>query len=152
QAAFDAIDLCRFAGLTTLFVAALAALCWIGQWQTSWKRMSVQGINPSDRSPTEIYLAMAPDAGVLGFGPGTFRAAFPGYQLTYDFGNRTVPAFWTTHSWTHAHQDYLQTVIEWGYCGALFWAILFAIGIWRGASHLRKAMAREGEDFTGHSG
>jgi hypothetical protein len=139
RSSLDATVLWRSTALAALFASALVALCWIGDWQTSWQRMSNQGINPSGRSPTEIYLAMAPDAGFLGFGPGTFQAAFPSYQLTYDFGKRTVPEFWTKYSWTHAHQDYLQTIIEWGYLGALLWGLLFVGGLYRGVLHLRTA-------------
>ena len=147
QSSLDAAALWRFGGIAILFASALVTLCWIGDWQTSWKRMNVQGINPSGRSPTEIYLAMAPDAGFLGFGPGTFRAAFPSYQVTYDFGNRRVPEFWVKDSWTHAHQDYLQTIIEWGYIGTLFWAFLFLVGLYRGALHLRYALADSHDSF-----
>ena len=87
---------------------------------------------------------MLPDAGVMGFGPGTFRVVFPDYQRLHDFGGRTVPEFWTTHFWPHAHQDYLQTLIEWGWLGALFWAVLVFGGVLRGARNL---FQRRG-DFT----
>jgi O-antigen ligase len=145
----DASDLWRYAGLTAFFVVALATVCGMGRWQTSWRRLNIQGISPTGRSPTEVYLAMAPDAGLLGFGPGTFRAAFPGYQLTHNFGNRTVPESWISHSWLHAHQDYLQTVIEWGYVGALLWGMLVVAALWNGALHLRAAPVRSGAPDAG---
>jgi O-antigen ligase len=76
---------------------------------------------------------MVPDAGVMGFGPGTFRVIFPSYQGTYDFGSRTVPLFWKDGFFEHAHEDYLETLIEWGYLGTLFWSVLVFGGIARGA-------------------
>src|SRR6185295_384118 len=108
-------------------------------WETGWKRISLSGLDPRDRSPTEIYLAMVPDAGVFGFGSGTFRAAFPGYQASYDFGSRSVPEFWTTQLWLHAHNDYLQCLIEWGFLGTALWGILIVGGVGRAAQVLRCA-------------
>jgi O-antigen ligase len=76
---------------------------------------------------------MLPDAGVMGFGPGSFRAIFAEYQREHDFGDRQYPDCWKTGLWQEAHQDYLQTVIEWGFFGALGWAILVGGGVVRGA-------------------
>ena len=89
---------------------------------------------------------MLPDAGAFGFRPGTFRAAFPGYQSTYDFGGREVPEFWKSYSWLQAHNDYLQTIIEWGYLGALMWAVLFYGALWRAGVILRKSLVAPGRD------
>ena len=80
---------------------------------------------------------MVPEAGWLGFGPGTFQVVFPGYQHSYNFGERQAPEFWTTHFWPHAHEDYLEMLIEWGYVGTALWAILIVGGIWVGLRRLR---------------
>ena len=63
-------------------------------------------------------LRMLPESGWFGFGPGTFGLAFPYYTKGLD---NQVTGFWN-----HAHQDYLQTLIEWGYIGG---AALIAIVI-----------------------
>ena len=65
--------------------------------------------------------SMHTDAGLWGFGPATFRLAFPLYikHLGYDF----------IQNWRFAHEDYLQAVIEWGWIGAGAWAVLFGGGI-----------------------
>ena len=143
---FDARDFWKCAALSSAGIAALALICFFGNWQSAWKRIGLDGLNIASRSPTEIYLAMLPDAGVLGFGPGTFRAAFPGYQLTYDFGQRTVPEFWTKHSWLQAHNDYLQTIIEWGYLGAVMWVIVFAGGLARAALRVKGPKGQRSRD------
>jgi diacylglycerol kinase (ATP) len=53
------------------------------------------------------------DAGVTGFGPGTFVRVYPLYLSD----PRT--------NLEHAHNDYLQILIEWGFLGAAAWAIAF---------------------------
>jgi O-antigen ligase len=66
---------------------------------------------------------MLPDAGAWGFGPGTFAITFPHY--TQELG-AAIPGIWR-----FAHDDYLQTVIEWGWVGASVWALLFFGGLVR---------------------
>jgi hypothetical protein len=59
----------------------------------------------------------APDAGALGFGPGAFRAVFPYYS---DFVGGDLRGVWT-----YAHDDYAQTLVEWGWLGAGLWSAYF---------------------------
>jgi hypothetical protein len=66
----------------------------------------------------EACLRTAPDAGWFGYGAGTFSAVFPDHSAY--LGDRL------TGFWKFAHEDYLQTVIEYGYAGAFLWgALLF---------------------------
>lgn len=70
-----------------------------------------------------VCLSMAKDSRLWGFGPGTFGIAFPHYTSGTNEAIRGI--------WRYAHQDYLQTFIEWGAIGTVAWlAILFG-GIWR---------------------
>ena len=74
----------------------------------------------------DVCTHMLRDVGAWGFGPGTFRISFPPY--TGYLGNRI------TGIWVFAHEDYLQTIIEWGWVGASVSAVLFFGGIehlWR---------------------
>ncbi len=61
------------------------------------------------------------DAGWCGLGPGTFPVVFP--YLTGPFGS-DLRGVWLT-----LHQDYIQTVLEWGWLGAGLWSVIFFGGM-----------------------
>ena len=69
------------------------------------------------------YVNALPDVGFFGVGPGLFQIAFP-YQNT---------PLRHVHSGLreYAHEDYLQTVIEWGWMGSIWWFLLGAVGLIR---------------------
>jgi O-antigen ligase len=69
------------------------------------------------------YVEALPDVGPVGLGPGLFQLAFP-YQ-TSPLGNINVGLR------EYAHEDYLQTVLEWGWLGTLWWFLLVAGGLFR---------------------
>jgi hypothetical protein len=126
---WDTPQLAVHGGLGLLGAGAIGGIVLWGGWITGWQRLGDQGIDLATRRPIEIYLHMVPDAGVMGYGPGTFEVVFPAYQATHDFGGRAFPAFWITQRWIHAHHDYLQTLIDWGYLGTLLWAGLIGGGL-----------------------
>lgn len=112
-----------------LAVTALAlGVAGIG-WGAAMEKWTADGISQSWDARWLCYdvcTHMLGDAGAWGFGPGTFRNSFPDY--TGYLGNRI------TGIWQFAHQDYLQTLIEWGWIGASVWAVLFFGGmahLWR---------------------
>ena len=61
----------------------------------------------------EVMLKMMGDDGwgALGMGPGSFYPLFPYYSGKID----TI----ITGVWVYAHNDYLQTLVEWGWLGTL---------------------------------
>lgn len=130
--AFDPRTMLVHGGIATLVLAVIGTIVFLGGWQTSWRRLGKQGVDLAFRLPTEIYWQMVADAGLIGYGPGTFQVIFPSYQATHDFGERQVPEFWTQQRWVHAHQDCLQTLIEWGVIGSLAWAALIGGGLLHG--------------------
>jgi hypothetical protein len=80
---------------------------------------------------------MLPDSGVWGFGAGSFGIAFPHY--TAYLGDRIFGL------WEFAHEDYLQTIIEWGWVGAAGWGVFFFGGIasgWRNHSKSAGVLSR----------
>lgn len=66
-------------------------------------------------------LAAVPDAGWFGFGPGTFRSIFPSYQFAS--GSKLAG------TWRFLHEDYLQTVLEWGYLGSALIFVTASVGV-----------------------
>lgn len=71
------------------------------------------------------------DAGWFGFGPGTFRVVFPYY--TNGLGPKVDGI------WRFLHEDYLQTLMEWGWIGSAGWALLFFGSIWVAVRTLRRS-------------
>ena len=73
----------------------------------------------------EAGMEMLGQYAVFGSGPGTFGIGFP-YYNSLDTG-----------FWDHAHQEYLQVMIEWGVPMALGWFALFGVGWVRGWQNRR---------------
>lgn len=75
----------------------------------------------------------ASDAGWFGLGPGTFRVVFP-YFTAY-LGDKASGV------WRFLHEDYLQTLLEWGRVGAALWSALLFGGIAIAVRNLRSGRA-----------
>ncbi len=85
-----------------------------------WEHLQERQLDSDPRVVAYGYFVqMVPDAGWLGFGPGSFKLAYWEYVGDDPVMRRTP--FWV------AHQDYLQTVIEWGYLGTTLWGLLLAV-------------------------
>jgi hypothetical protein len=105
-----------------LFVAALVAIAGHSFTEARWAQLSSQLNAGNQRLLAEgACLRMLPEAGWFGFGPGTFSAVFP-FHTSY-LGDK----IWGI--WIFAHEDYLQTVIEYGRVGAALWAVYFLGGM-----------------------
>jgi hypothetical protein len=105
----------------------------LGRWQELTKSI------PDDARwlAARIAIRILPDAGALGFGPGTFRVLFPVYNNVH---LPPAPGFWR-----FLHEDYLQTVLEWGWLGSALWALLFFGGI---VFAIRNLCRRRSENWT----
>jgi hypothetical protein len=121
------------------FAAILLTLYAIGQashLEQPISHWSKSGAVAGDArwAAAQVALHALPGVGFLGLGPGTFRAVFPSLNAATDnlAGGGT---------WRFLHEDYLQTVIEWGWLGSAFWALLFFGGIAAATSSLRKQNA-----------
>jgi len=114
-------------GTITLFAIAQAShldRSW-QRWQQFRKQLPVDERWVANR----VAFQAIGEAGALGFGPGAFRAVFPHYEA----------AAADIHGiWRFLHDDYLQTVLEWGWLGSLLIGLLFFGGIGIGLrSYLR---------------
>ena len=89
----------------------------LGRWQSQTEHIP----NDARWQASRVAVRALPDAGLLGFGPGTFRVVFPTYNRS---GSNQVLGIWR-----FLHEDYLQTLLEWGWIGGILWALLFFGGI-----------------------
>ena len=117
-----------------LALVALAQATHLDQPLTRWQAESQRIPTDARWQACHIALAALPHAGLFGFGPGTFRVVFP----TYNIGSvNQVPG-----TWRFLHEDYLQTLMEWGWMGSTVWALLFfgaiTIGIRSYNKHARR--------------
>jgi len=87
------------------------------RWQTESQRISTDFRWRAFR----VAMGALPDARFCGFGPGTFRVVFPTYNI-----ESAKPAAGT---WRFLHDDYLQTLLEWGWIGGMLWALVLFGGI-----------------------
>lgn len=123
-------------GVLSIFI--LPALPSLEQrWSQSNRESSLDG----RLEAYEGCLRMIDDKGIFttGTGPGTFRLVFPFYE-NEDSNNRFF--------WYHAHQDFLQTIIEWGIFGALGWFLFFGGGVIRGFNSVRLSFKNDQIEFS----
>lgn len=124
--------------LVLLVIGALAFMTGLDSNVVRWRQFNRQLTEDNSRLlAAEVCLKMIPESGWFGFGVGTFETAFP--YFTAEFGDQLKGR------WIYGHQDYLQTVTEWGYVGFACWATLIGGALahsWRrrlkigiGASH-----------------
>lgn len=98
---------------------------------SGWTRwVQLQEETPMSRSVFDrvlVYMAAsraAGGAGWFGYGPATFSLVFPYYTAGY---NGYLYGFWL-----FAHEDYLETLIEWGWVGSGLWGLFYFGGLARG--------------------
>lgn len=104
-------------------LALLAVLLTI--WQLDWRGAQDRWGEYLQRDKADSRLEVARlclpligEAGLLGFGPGTFDAVFQHHAAAAGWLNGI--------RWKYAHNDYLQMLIEWGWLGALLaWLMIW---------------------------
>lgn len=98
-----------------------------------WKGFAADGGSLRGRLEAyEVCLQAISSTGLYGSGAGTFRFVF--HQFSSTKGGDVSASFWY-----HAHQDWLQGVIEWGYVGFAAWMVLFGGAILRHGKRIREA-------------
>lgn len=117
-----------------LALTALAQATHLEQPINRWQLVSEQVSADGRWQASGVAVGALGAAGLFGSGPGTFRVVFPGYNVA-----SSHPAAGT---WRFLHQDYLQTVLEWGWLGSALWGLLFfggiAVGIRSYKRHARR--------------
>jgi len=118
-----------------LALIALAQASHLEQSLNRWQSVGEHLPTDARWQASRVALSVLPVAGFFGFGPATFRVVFPGYNIG---SGHAVPG-----SWRFLHQDYLQTVMEWGWLGSSLWALLFFGGIAVGILSYKRYAARD---------
>jgi Ca2+/Na+ antiporter len=122
--------------LGVLAVVAVGALVWVVGFGQAYQRwVDPRWGNMANDSRFAAYDAiehgLLPAAGWWGLGPATFHLTFPFFTIGY--GQRLLGY------WEYGHEDYLQTLVEWGFCGAGLWILFFGNNILRsGWAFLRR--------------
>ena len=123
-----------------LLVALVALVSRFANGGTSlhrWEQMVKQPTGEVARLMVwRITWPMAANAGPFGNGPGTFKMLLPeSPRLGPEFYEKWIlqphEPGGRISMWSQAHQDYLQTVVEWGWIGAAIWGFVLFGGLAR---------------------
>lgn len=118
------------AGLVVFTLFAIARASHLDESLKRWNELSVQLPADSRWLASLAALRAVGDASYFGFGPGTFRVIFPYYTSGLGPG--------IEGTWRFLHEDYLQTVLEWGWLGSLLLGLIFFGGIFVAIRNLRQ--------------
>ncbi len=111
----------------TLF--AIARVSHLDEPLKRWNELSAHLPEDARWLASHAAVQALGDASYFGFGPGTFRVIFPYYTSNLGPG--------IEGTWRFLHEDYLQTLLEWGWLGSLLWGVLFFGGIFVAIRNLR---------------
>jgi hypothetical protein len=117
-----------------LVLFALAQASHLDQPLDRWQRLTEYIPSDARWLADRVAISVLPETGAVGFGPGTFRVLFPVYNNVH---NPTAPGFWR-----FLHEDYLQTLLEWGWLGSALWALLLFGGMVFAIRNLRRPQAK----------
>jgi hypothetical protein len=131
----ERLTLATGAVVVLVAIVAIAQASHLDQPLQRWNESSASIPKDARWLAATASLPAVRDAGWLGFGPGTFRAVFPHYA--------EIAPFTPGSGWRFLHQDYLQTLIEWGWAGGAIWAVFFFGGISVALVSLRAERARQ---------
>jgi O-antigen ligase len=116
-------------GIVVFTLFAIARVSHLDQPFKRWNELSAQLPADSRWLASRAAFRALGDASWFGFGPGTFRVIFPYYTSGLGPGIEGI--------WRFLHEDYLQTLLEWGWLGSMLWGLLFFGGIFVAVKNLR---------------
>jgi hypothetical protein len=115
--------------LAVLAIVAVGVLVWVVGFGAVYQRWVDPRYNIASDARFEAYKAIEhsviPASGMWGLGPAVFHLVFPFFTIGYA---RNIMGYWQ-----YAHQDYLETLVEWGFCGAALWVLFFGNNLLRGS-------------------
>jgi hypothetical protein len=114
--------------LAVLAVVAVGVLVWVVGFGASYQRWVDPRYNIANDARFTAYdvikQQLIPVTGWWGLGAATFHLVFPFFTSGY---GKQIMGYWE-----YAHEDYLQTLIEWGFCGTVLWGLFFGNNFLRG--------------------
>lgn len=122
--------------LVTLASACIAGLVWVTGAGSLFVQWVTHGGMTGRGYMWQSAAGISGEAGILGYGPGSFKLVLPG-------SDHLVPTLYRSwivtpyepgteiSFWCHACNDTLQAVVEWGWLGASLWIALFAWALYR---------------------
>jgi O-antigen ligase len=133
----------RRAAITLMVAFVVVTLAAGGGALQRWNQLPSMEIKENPRwLMLKIAAPMAADAGFFGYGPGSFKLIYPSSpHLIHDLYRRWKVAPYHPGTepsiYSYAHNDYLQFAIEWGWAGAMLWAVLLITAITSGVRACR---------------
>ena len=111
--------------LVVLVIAfgALVVAGWTTETKEKLKRLDTARVMLQERYPAEVYHQMVRELSWLGHGPDCFQVAAPDYMRAFGLHDEKYGF------WRHAHNDYYEYLLNWGWWGAASWAVLFGGGL-----------------------
>ena len=111
-----------------VLVAAVGALLFITMstdWKEKLNRLNTTVETIQERYPSKVYHELAKETGVLGYGADCFQMVLPVYMEAFGLASEKYGF------WRHAHNDYYEYLVNWGWGGAALWAVLILGGLAR---------------------
>lgn len=114
----------NLAAVILIAIAILACLSFAGTMSLRWQGAQEGGFSTlSGRgsvNAVQIEMLQADSWGAMGFGPGAFYPLFPYYNQGLVEGSGVH---------VYSHNDYLQTLVEWGWLGTAVLTLLIGSGV-----------------------
>lgn len=120
-------------GLILLSVGGvLVAVAMSTDWGEKVTRFNTAAETIQARYPAEVYHEVVRETGMLGHGAGCFQVVLPVYMEAFGMASERYGF------WEHAHNDYYEFLINWGWWGMALWVLLVGGGLFIGLrDHLR---------------
>ena len=114
------------------FLGVLIAVGLSANWKEKLERLQTMQTGIAKRYPTPVYNQMARETSWYGNGADCFPMAAPPYMEAFGLAEER-------HGfWRHAHNDYYEYLVNWGWGGGCVWVVLVGGGLVRGlAGHFR---------------
>jgi O-antigen ligase len=122
-----------------VLAASVVVLPGVAFTLSKWNELLTDGGSMHGRiNAYRACLLAIRESGWFGTGVGSFLVVFPPFAQVY--GIETY--------WEHAHQDLLQTIIEWGWIGLVVWGVVFGGAIMRLQRRMKVARRSNRPELT----